>query len=76
MVLWLYFFLKANFALHIQYMQTFSDLRNCWLKLKISLFGSELHKDYLVRYHLLLGFTYSDKKDFVIPLRVLSHVLM
>lgn len=28
-------------------MQTFSDLRNCWLKLEISLFGSELHKDYL-----------------------------
>lgn len=68
-VLWLYF-LKANLALHAQYMQTFSDLRTCWLKLKMSLFGSELYKDYLVSFppapsgvscQLLLGFTYSDK---------------
>lgn len=56
-------------------MQTFSDLRNCLLKLKISLFGSELHKDYLVRFHLLLGLSYSDKKDIVIPLRVPAHVV-
>lgn len=31
-------------------MRIFSDLRNCWFKLKMSLFDSELHKDYLARF--------------------------